>query len=127
MADIVKLMQEQPDFYAMGSATENDIRSAEQALGLKFASDYRKYLLAFGVASFAGHELTGVCKSRRLNVVNATEAERQITTVPENWYVLEQANIDSIVIWQDSNGTVYQTSPNRNPKILCTSLADYIR
>ena len=77
-------------------------------------------------SSFAGHEPTGVCKPRRLNVVTVTEDERQNTTVPESWYVLEQSNIDSIVIWQDSNSTVYQTSPNRNPKILCASLTEYL-
>ena len=34
MADIVKLMQKQPDFYAMKGASEEEIRMAEQALEL---------------------------------------------------------------------------------------------
>ena len=82
---------------------------------------------AFGVASFAGHELTGACKSKRLSVVDVTIEERGNITVPANWYVLEQANIDSIVVWQDSNGTVYQTAPNTIAKKLCGSLAEYIQ
>lgn len=126
MADIVKLMQKQPDFYAMKGASEEEIKMAEQVLELRFATEYRKYLAAFGVASFAGHELTGVCKSKRLSVVAVTIEERNNVAVPADWYVLEQANIDGIVIWQASNGTVYQTVPNTKAKKLCGSIAEYI-
>lgn len=126
MADIVKLMQKQPDFYAMKGASEEEIRMAEQTLGLCFAADYHKYIAAYGVASFAGHELTGICKSKRLSVIDVTIDERNNIPVPTDWYVLEQANIDGIVIWQDSNGTVYQTAPNTKAKKMCESLAEYI-
>lgn len=110
----------------MNGASEEEIKMAEQALNLRFATDYRTYIDAFGVASFAGHELTGVCKSKRLSVVDVTLEERNNNTVPDDWYVLEQANIDGIVIWQDSNGTVYQTVPGAKAKKLCESLAEYI-
>lgn len=126
MADIVKFMQKQPDFYAMKGASEEDIKMAEQVLELRFATEYRKYIAAFGIASFAGHELTGVCKSKRLSVVDVTIEERNNVVVPADWYVLEQANIDGIVIWQASNGTVYQTAPNTKAKKLCGSIAEYI-
>lgn len=126
MADIVKLMQKQPDFYAMKGASEEEIRMAEQALELCFAADYRKYIAAYGVASFAGHELTGICKSKRLSVIDVTIEERDNTLVPTDWYVLEQANIDGIVIWQDSTGAVYQTAPNAKAEKICGSLAEYI-
>lgn len=127
MADIVKLLQQQPDFYAMKGVAEEDIARAEQMLGLRFSSEYRDYIAAFGAASFANHELTGVCKSKRLSVVDVTIKERNSTIVPADWYVLEQTNIDSIVIWQDSNGTVYQTAPNAKAKKICESLAEYIQ
>lgn len=126
MADIVKLMQKQPDFYAMKGVSEEEIRMAEQALSLRFAADYHKYIAAYGVASFAGHELTGICKSKRLNVIDVTIEERDNTLVPTDWYVLEQANIDGIVIWQASDGVVYQTVANTKAKKLCGSLAEYI-
>ena len=42
------------------------------------------------------------------------------------WYVLEQANIDGIVLWQDKEGNVYQTMPSSVPKKICGSLAEYI-
>ena len=86
----------------------------------------REYVAAFGAASFAGHELTGVCGSKRLNVVPVTLEERSNTTVPLDWYVLEQANIDGIVLWQDRSGAVYQTAPHIKPRKFCGSLAEYI-
>ena len=126
MADIVKLLQEQPDFYSMAGASNIDISNAEQLLALRFAPDYRQYVVAFGAASFSNHELTGVCKSKRLNVVDVTIKERSNYTVPDNWYVLEQTGIDDIVIWQATNGEVHQTSPRVPHKKICNSLSDYI-
>lgn len=123
---IIKLMQEQPAFHARSAASNEEITAVENVLGLRFAQDYREYVATFGAASFAGHELTGICKSDRLNVVTVTMEERNNMVVPADWYVLEQANIDGIVVWQNSAGAVYQTVPNMNPKKLCESLAEYI-
>ena len=124
--NIAELMLQQPVFHSRSPVPSEDIDAAERELGLCFATDYREYIAAFGVASFAGHELTGVCKSKRLSVVDVTIEERSNTAVPSDWYVLEQANIDGIVIWQASNGAVYQTAPNAKAKKICGSLAEYI-
>lgn len=126
MTDIVKLIQIKPDLYVMQGASDEEINQAALLLNLSFASDYRKYVATFGAASFDGHELTGICKSKRLNVVDVTIKERSRTDVPEDWYVLEQANFDGIVIWQNSSGDVYQTAPNAKAKKLCGSIAEYI-
>ena len=123
---IIKLMQEQPAFHARSAASHEEITAVENVLGLRFAQDYREYVATFGATSFAGHELTGICKSDRLNVVTVTMEERNNMVVPADWYVLEQANIDGIVVWQNSAGAIYQTVPNTNPKKLCESLAEYI-
>lgn len=127
MTDIVNLMQKQPDFYAMKGASVEEISRAEKELTLRFADDYRRYVAAFGVASYSGHELTGVCKSKRLNVVNVTLEERSKNAgIPSDWYVIEQANIDGIVIWQTMTGEVYQSMPNATPKKLCNSLCEFV-
>ena len=110
----------------MKGATEEDIKKAEEVLGLRFSYDYRNYLIEFGVVSFTNHEFTGVCESKRLCVINVTIEERKNVEVPRDWYVLEQTNIDGIVIWQDGNGTVYQTAPNVKAKRLCGSMEEYI-
>ena len=45
----------------------------------------------------------------------------------ENLYVIELLNIDGIVIWQSSDGEVYQTYPNSNPEKIANSLSEYIQ
>lgn len=126
MTDIVKLIRMQPDLCIMEGASAESIKTAEQKLGLQFASDYRKYVATFGAISFGNHELTGICNSKRLAVVDVTIKERSKAEVPSDWYVVEQANIDGVVIWQDASGTIYQTSPGAKKHRLCESLAAYI-
>ena len=123
---IIKLMQEQPAFHARSAASNEEITAVENVLGLRFAQDYREYVATFGAASFAGHELTGICKSDRLNVVTVTMEERNNMVVPADWYVLEQANIDGIVIWQNFNGEVFRTFPDTPPVRIADSLSEYI-
>ena len=127
MADIVKFMQNQPNFYAMKGASGENIELAEQALGLQFAADYREYIAAFGAASFAGHELTGVCQPNRLNVVEVTLAQRaQNHDIPDNWYVVEEMHIDGIVIWQATSGEIYLTGHGFHSHKTNNSLKEYI-
>jgi len=126
MSNIITRLKESAGFVSLSGATYEQIERAENSLGLKFSDEYREYLTAFGVASAAGHEFTGICASSRLNVVDVTELERQQNIVPNDWYVVEQANIDGIVIWQASTGEVYQTIPNGLPIKLCDSLSEYL-
>ena len=84
-------------------------------MSLSFSKDYKLYLSRCGFATYEGHELTGICKAKRLNVVDVTINERTISpNIPENWYVIEQLNIDGIVIWQSGTGDIYQTSPEKS-------------
>ena len=126
MKDILNLIKNKSKFYSIGNISEENIKEAELILNIKFASDYRMIIKEYGAVTFSGHELTGICNSKRLNVVDVTKEERKYNKVPEDWYVIEQANIDDIVIWQDTNGAVYQTMPNKKPIKLCNSLLEYI-
>ena len=111
----------------MPGPSEEQIAQAERALSLRFAVDYRQYVRAFGAVSAAGHELTGICASRRLNVVEVTLSARAVQpAVPQDWYVLEEANIDGIVIWQSSAGEVFQTQPGAEPVKLAASICEYL-
>lgn len=103
------------------------IYEAELRLELSFSEEYRQYLHEYGAVSFYGHELTGICSSKRLNVVDVTMTERKYTDVPDDWYVLEQGNIDGIVIWQATNGSVYLTAPGRKARKIADSLFAYIK
>ena len=127
MCDFVKALKNKPDFYMLSGATTEQIDQAEKALDVKFAKEYREYLSAFGVASVFGHEFTGICQSSRLNVVDVTISERQRNpSVPLEFYVVEQANMDNIVVWQSNTGAVYQSAKKTSPVELCNSLYEYL-
>lgn len=76
---------------------------------------------------FNGHVLTGVVDSKRLNVVSMTKTEWEYNPqVPHTMYVIENAGIDGIIIWQDEAGTIYQSMPYKQPKKIAASLAEYV-
>lgn len=127
MANIVKSIQEKQGFVAFTGVSPEQIELAQAALGVKFAKEYREYVSAYGAASFENHELTGICASPRLNVVDVTEAERlKYPDPPKDWYVVEQLNIDDVSIWQAGTGEVYQLLPGAQPIKLSDSLSEYI-
>lgn len=127
MENVIAILKRKDNFYSLKGVTENEISTAEQALGVTFAKDYRAYLQAFGLASFEGHELTGIIESSRLNVVVLTIAEKSNNShVSDDLYVIEVANIDGIVIWQKSSGEIYKTIYDSPPMLICKSLSDYI-
>lgn len=124
---LFKVMESMVDAITGKGVDKNTIEAAEDALGVSFSQEYRAYLERYGIAAVNGHELTGICKSDRTNVVSVTQSAKRIHETANDWYVVEQTNIDGIIIWQASNGTVYQTAPNAKPKKLCESLAEYIK
>lgn len=126
MSSFVDKLRAFPRMRCAGSVDASAIEQAEDTLGLTFSKEYREYLLELGEAKAAGREFTGICKAKRLHVVDVTQEERENVPIPEDWYVVEQANIDGIVIWQDASGAVYQTGPGAKQKRLCKSLAAYL-
>ena len=116
-----------PDYIGSNGRTEEEIANAEKELNIKFAEDYREYLKNIGLACFDGHELTGLTKTARLDVALVTKEQRAIFgDEVRNWYVVEELGINSIVIWQDSDGLVYAATPNSKPKKVASSLFEYI-
>ena len=127
MADLINSLSSLPDFYSLTGASEEQIAQAERALSLRFADDYRQYVRAFGAVSAAGHELTGICASRRLNVVDVTLSARAAQpAIPRDWYVLGEANIDGFLVWQSGAGEVFQTQPGAEPVKLAASIREYL-
>jgi len=124
---IVEIIKSLPDYIGSNGRSNADISCAEQQLKTQFSLEYTQYLQQIGLAAFDGRELTGLCKDKRLNVVDVTLEERSRNqSVPATWYVVEQANIDGIVVWQAQNGDIYQTSPNTPYKKIYNSLSDYL-
>ena len=114
-------------FRSRTPASTEQIKEAESILGLTFAKEYKEYLSAFGCASIYGHEFTGICNATRLDVVNVTNEQKSFNAgIPDDWYIIEETQIDGIVIWQNAKGTVYAKSPNGSPKKIAKSFSEYI-
>lgn len=122
-----ELLRQMPDFIGGKGSDEKTIAASEKALGFHFADDYREYLREIGLACFDGRELTGISKDARLNVVDVTREERSMNAeIPADFYVVEETGYDGMVIWQASDGAVYQTSPYQKPRKVSNSLSEYI-
>lgn len=128
MSLIIDTLESKRSLLASGGVTENKVIEAEKELSLAFTSEYREYLLKYGIAAYNGHELTGITNSDRLNVVSVTKAEKsKDTSIPADYYVIEQTNVEEIVIWQSADGKIYYSSPNQKITYLCDSLNEYIK
>ena len=124
--DIIEAFKTKKDLLNGNGVTEKDICLAEKELNLRFSDEYRKYLKQLGIAAYDGHELTGLTKTERTNVVYVTKKEKENNfQIPESWYVIEVANIDNIIIWQEKNGRIYVSCGEKTEEIF-ESLSEYI-
>ena len=127
MKKIVDLINSLPEMLPLKPATEVQITDAELQLRVRFADEYKEYLKAFGAIMADGIELTGIAKSEYRNVVSLTKKERELNSkVPNTMYVIENTCVDGIIIWQDTAGIVYQTSPGIEPVKIASSMYEYI-
>lgn len=126
MKNIIDVLRSMPDFIGSNGRSKEEIELAETMLEVAFARDYRNYLEKIGLACFDGHELTGLTKTDRLNVVTVTMEQRErFGKIASTWYVIEEANIYGIVIWQDTEGFVYEAASNAKVKKVADSLSEY--
>ena len=122
---IIELLKAKEDTYFGKGVSEKEIKKAEKRLGLHFDSEYREYLSEFGFAIYEGHELTGLSKSERINVVDVTLEERK-KGFPKDIYVIEQTGVEGIIIWQSTKGEIFYSSPSCELTEYCKSLSEYI-
>ncbi len=124
---IIEVIESLDDMRFLTPADENAVSAAEEALGLRFADEYREYVKKYGVISSVEVELTGVTEAKRLDVVAVTERERELTEdFPEDMYVVENVGIDGILVLQNSKGEIFYIAPGRRAEKVANSLAEYI-
>ena len=126
MSELTEAMRCSPNFYAEDGVSLQQIEEAEETLKSKFALDFKECLHEFGAVSIGGHELTGFSADKNLDVVEVTKKNRERFNLETRFYVIEEAHIDGIVIWQDADGAIYETFPNSNIKKIADSLAEYL-
>lgn len=128
MMNIIDALKNAKQFYSGAAILDDEIEAAERELGLQFAVEYKDYLREYGFASYYGHELTGICKSPRLNVVKVTqEARDSYQFIDEEMYVVEDTGYEGILILQNRKGTIFQLEPNTKPSKIYPSLAAYVQ
>lgn len=124
---IIELIKEKTDLIIYSPATVECINEAEKKLQVTFSKEYVDYVTTFGMAIFGGHELTGICAGKRLDVVRNTVEQRRLNPfVPSNWYVIECLDIDGVVTWQNEAGEIYQTLPSGNMVLIGGSIVEYL-
>lgn len=110
-------------------ATDDDIKDAEKTLRVKFAKDYKVFLKNFGfINADNGIEIVGIAKSKHASVVQNTIDARSVNPqVPKSMYVIEDAGMDGIFIWQDKSGKIYQSRPHKPPVKIRKNLVEYLK
>ena len=114
-------------FNSFGHADESDIINAETILNIRFANEFKELLMNYGAFSCEGHEFTGICSSKRLNVIDVTLREREFNPSIDKMYVIERLNINGIIILQDSKGIVYKAYEGSKPIKINNSILDYLK
>ena len=106
----VDILRARKDLLYGERATEALIAESEKKLGLRFSESYKEYLMEYGIAAFAGHELTGLSNAKRTNVVDVTVKEKtRNKNITDELYVIEETNMDGMVFWQNQKGEVYKS------------------
>jgi hypothetical protein len=128
MSEIIKTTKSLPNLRHLIGATETEISDAEIHLHLRFAKEYKQFLSEFGSILTEGIEIIGVAKDEYGDVISVTKQEWEFNPlVPRSMYVIESLGIDGIIIWQDSSGAIYQSSPYQSPEKIFDSLVEYIK
>lgn len=127
MSNIIQVIEGLEHLRSLTPATKLDVLNAEFDLGLKFADEFKEYVLKYGVISAKRVEITGVCEFPRLSVVNVTVKEREFNNnIPDDMYVIESTGFEGMVILQNSKGEIFSLVPNGMPKKIFETLADYL-
>lgn len=126
--DIIDVINSLEDMISTGGASAEEILQAEKELGVAFSEEYKKVLAEFGSVLAEEIELVGLAKSQNRNTVVVTKREWEYNPlVPRNLYVVENLGIEGVIIWQEEDGAIYQSSPNKEPEKVYASLEEYIK
>ena len=126
--DIMDVINSLEDMISTGGASAEEILQAEKELGVAFSEEYKKILAEFGSVLAEEIELVGLAKSQNRNTVVVTKREWEYNPlVPRHLYVVENLGIEGVIIWQDEHGTIYQSSSNKEPEKVYSSLEEYIK
>jgi hypothetical protein len=127
MSSIILTIRKLPAMKSFTPASNEEIKSAENKLNLKFANEYKEYLSCFGAVRSKIIALTGIIDDKEYNVVELTnELRPYYPQIPYNFYIIEDVGMDGLVIWQDDVGVIYQSIPGSEPFRINDNLSDFL-
>lgn len=128
MSELISVIEKMNNLLSLNPATVNDVKAIEDSLGVILSDEYKEYLLQYGAILADDVELTGFAKSQIRNVVSVTKKEWTLNSkVPHDLYVIENLGMDGVIIWQNSKGEIYVTTPTSRPKMIYATLAEYLK
>ena len=123
---ILSIIGDIEDLEYTSSSTLEQIRKAENILGMKFPEEYSDYLIVYGSISFNNISWTGLNTINELNVVDKTLKERsENSAFPKKFFVLEDLHKNNKKIIVNEEGQVYIIQGNQMDK-LYNSLEEYL-
>ena len=126
MEHILEKIKGIPNLYHVSGCTEEQLKDAQQNLGIKFPKEYVNYVKEYGAISFYGTEWTGLNIEGYLNVVEATKQERELNSdFPQDCFVIENLAIDGCITVIDEKGQVFCVQYNKK-ELLCENLEEYL-
>ena len=111
----------------LGNCSLEDIKAAEQALGLKFAGEYIELLTNFGTLTTDYLDISSTLKDPFYDVTHLTKDVRnRHKGLPNDLYVVYDVHIDGIVILQNASGKVFSIDETGSLMEAYDSLAAFI-
>lgn len=106
----------------------NEVDQIQAQLDLKFSEDFKQYLINYGQLTINDTELCGVFENSHLSVLKLTNEYKKIIKYDQNdLYVIEVLGFDEIVIWQNSQGEIFQTKAMSAPEKIQNSFVEYLK
>lgn len=111
---MVEKIRQIPGLYTAGGCTAEEVRLAQERLGLTFPPLFVDYVRTFGAISFYGTEWCGLHVNGYLNVVTATlDAKARYPHFPAGFFVLEDLRIDGKQTVMNDLGQIYLLAPHK--------------
>ncbi len=128
--NIIDKIKSIKDLTYTGGCSERQIKEAEDELKLKFPTEYREILKAFGCIDFGDTDLTELTVWTGLNtevfndVIELTHIEEQYAeNFPDKHFVIGFRDIDALIV--NEAGEVFDLTDGELDKI-CDSISDYL-
>lgn len=118
MSSIVEKINKIDKLYHAKGCAYNQIKEAQEALGITFPEEYMDIVKEYGAISFYGTEWTGLNVDDYLNVVSVTKQEREMNSdFPAGYFVLENQGIDGLMVICNEEGQVFSLQYSKVEKI----------